>query len=247
MSDEPADRPADPRADATVDPRADPLAVVAILGCLDAAARARVARLCRLSRFPAGAGVIGEDREGQEVVFVLEGRVRVIGRTESGRLVSFAEIGAGGHVGELAALDGGPRTADVEAITDCRVAILQPRAFTDLLHAHPCIAVALLRELARVIRTADLRITELSTMGAAERLARELLRRAVPGPGADGSLLVEPMPTQEQLASVTGATRETVARLLAQLQHSGVTRRTGSRLAILDVARLEEIGAGRRL
>ena len=233
--------------DGTADRPTDPLAVVAILGCLDDAERARVARSCRLSRFAAGTGVIGEDREGQEVVFVLEGRVRVIGRTESGRLVSFAEIEAGGHVGELAALDGGPRTADVEAITDCRVAILPPAAFNDLLHAHPCIAVALLRELARVIRTADLRITELSTLGAAQRLARELLRRASPVPGTAGGHIVDPMPTQEQLASITGATRETVARLLAQLQHAGVTRRSGSRLAILDAARLEEIGEGRRL
>ncbi len=222
----------------------DPLASVTILGCLNARERARVARHCRISGFAAGSGVIGEDREGQEVVFVLEGRVRVIGRGESGRLVSFAEIGPGGHVGELAALDNGPRTADVEAITDCRVAILPPRAFTDLLHQHPCIAVALLGHLARVIRTADLRITELSTLGAGERLVRELLRRAVPSSAADGSAVIEPMPTQEYLASVTGTTRETVARLLAQLQHAGVTRRNGSRFTILHIARLRELAAG---
>jgi CRP-like cAMP-binding protein len=230
--------------DAGPDEAVDPLAVVTILGCLDARGRARVARHCRIRRFAAGSGVIGEDREGQEVVFVLEGRVRVVGRSESGRLVSFAEVGPGGHVGELAALDGGPRTADVEAITDCRVAILPPNAFTELLHDHPCIAVALLRHLARVIRTADQRITELSTLGAGERLVRELLRRAVPSPAADGSAVVEPMPTQEHLASITGATRETVARLLAQLQHAGVTRRNGSRLTILQIARLRELAAG---
>ena len=226
--------------------RADPLAPVTILDCLEADERARLARFCRLHVFPAGASVIGEDRDGREVLFVLEGRARVIGRSESGRLVSFAEIGAGGHVGEIAALDGGPRTAEVEAVTDCRVAILPPRAFDDLLHHHPCIAVALLRHLARIIRTADLRITELSTLGAAERLARELLRRAEAVSTADGVAVVEPMPTQEHLASVTGATRETVARLLAQLQHAGFTRRSGSRLTILDTARLGAIAEGRR-
>ena len=225
---------------------ADPLAAVTIFGCLEPQVRERIARFCRLRAFRAGASVIGEDREGREVVLVLEGRVRVIGRSESGRLVSFAEIGAGGHVGELAALDGGPRSADVEAVTDCRVAILQASAFNDLLHDHPCIAVALLRHLARIIRTADLRITELSTLGAAERLARELLRRAEPSATAEGVSVVEPMPTQEHLASVTGATRETVARLLAQMQHAGFTRRRGSRLTILDTARLGEIAEGRR-
>jgi len=226
--------------------RVDPLAPVTILGCLQADERAQLARSCRLHGFPAGASVIGEDRDGREVLFVLEGRVRVIGRSESGRLVSFAEIGAGGHVGEIAALDDGPRTADVEAITDCRVAVLPPGAFDALLHRHSCVAVALLRHLARIIRTADLRITELSTLGAAERLARELLRRAVPSTAAGSGSIVEPMPTQEHLASVTGATRETVARLLAQLQHAGLTRRSGSRLTILDMPRLGEIAGGRR-
>ena len=224
--------------------RVDPLAPVTILGCLQADERARLARSCRLRAFPAGASVIGEDRDGREVLFVLEGRVRVIGRSEGGRLVSFAEIGAGGHVGEIAALDDGPRTAEVEAITDCRVAILSPGTFDALLHRRPCIAVALLRQLARIIRTADLRITELSTLGAAERLARELLRRAQPSATGDGVSVVEPMPTQEHLASVTGATRETVARLLAQLQHAGLTRRSGSRLTILDMARLGAIAGG---
>jgi CRP/FNR family transcriptional regulator, cyclic AMP receptor protein len=237
--------------DLVVERPADPLAAVAILGCLEPAERLRIARHCRMMRVRAGAQVIGEDREGHEVLFVLEGRVRVLGRAASGRQVSFAEIGAGGHVGELAALDGGPRAADVEAITDCRIAVLPPNAFHDLLNWHPCIAVALLRNLARIIRDADLRITELSTLGAAERLARELLRRATAAGGAADDdhrpLLVEPLPTQEQLASLTGATRETVARLLGQLQYAGITRRGGSRLSILDPARLTHLAEGRRL
>lgn len=239
-------------ADIVVDRQLDPLAGIGVLACLDAEERLRIARFCRIVRVQAGAQLISEDRESRDVLFVLEGRVRVTARAVSGRQVSFAEIGAGGHVGELAALDGGPRTADVEAITDCRVAILPPRAFHDLLDWHPCIAVALLRNLARIVRDADLRITELSTLGAAERLARELLRRARPT-GGDGdhdgeaAFLVEPMPTQEQLASVTGATRETVARLLGQLQHAGLTSRRGNRLTILDPRRLRRLATGQRL
>ncbi len=235
-------------AELIADRTPDPLAGVAVLDCLAPEERLRVGRLCRLVRVHAGAQVISEDREGQDVLLVLEGRVRVITRAASGRQVSFAEIGPGGHVGELAALDGGPRAADVEAITDCRIAILPPRAFHDLLHWRPCIAVALLRHLARIIRDADRRITELSTLGAVERLARELLRRAAPvAGGTDNTLRVEPIPTQEQLASVTGATRETVARLLGQLQQAGITRRSGSRLMILEPVRLEQLALGRRL
>ncbi len=231
---------------AQADHAADPLANVTVLAGLTPAERARIAGHCRLARFAAGDYVIGEHRTGQEVVFVLEGRVRVVGRTPSGRLVTFAEIDAGGHVGELAALDGGPRTADVEAIEPCRVAIMPPAAFQQMLETYPTIALAFLRNLARVIRDADLRISELSTLGAGERLARELLRRAQPAPGDSERLIVDPLPTQEQLASVTGATRETVARLLGQLQQAGLTKRSGSRLTILDVDQLTQLADGER-
>ncbi len=238
-------------SDIVIDRTLDPLADVGILDCLEPEERSQLARHCRFARVRAGEQVISEDRDVQDVLFVLDGRVRVIGRAASGRQVSFAEIDAGGHVGELAALDGGPRAADVVAITDCRIAVLPPRSFNQLLYWHPCIAVALLRSLARVIRIADLRITELSTLGAAERLARELLRRARGANGAtddhDQPLLVDPLPTQEQLASVTGATRETVARLLGQMQHAGVTRRLGSRLTILEPGRLKQLAEGQRL
>ena len=227
-------------------PEADPLAGVTVLACLDPTERGQIARQCRLSRFAAGDFVIGEHREGQEVVFVLEGRVRVVGRTASGRLVTFAEIDAGGHVGELAALDGGARTADVEAIAPCLAAIMPPSAFQKMLETHPKIALAFLRNLARVIRDADLRISELSTLGAGERLARELLRRAQPAAADTSQLIVDPVPTQEQLASVTGATRETVARLLGQLQQAGLTRRAGSRLTILDTDQLAQLADGER-
>lgn len=221
---------------------ADPLAAVDILAGLEAGERQQLLARCRLRTFPAGAAVIDEESEGREVVFILEGRVRVVDRTASGRVVTFDEIEAGGHVGELAAIDGGPRTALVEAASECRVALLHPDRFIDLLLLHPPVGLALLQRLVRIIRDADRRISELSTIGAAGRLCRELLRRSQPGGDAAGSTrIVDPLPTQEQLASLTGATRETVARLLGQLQQAGLVRRRGQCLVVIDVARTTEL------
>lgn len=232
---------ADRTAEAT-EREADPLAAVGILACLHPGERQQLLGRCRLRNFSAGATVIDEESGGREVVFILDGRVRVIDRTPNGRVVTFGEIAAGGQVGELAALDGGPRTAVVEAATDCRVALLHPDHFIELLMLHPSVAIALLERLVRIIRDADRRISELSTIGAAGRLCRELLRRSRPGGDADGlTRIVDPLPTQEQLASLTGTTRETVARLLGQLQQAGLVRRLGQRLVVTDLARTTEL------
>jgi len=220
--------------------QSDALRRVGLFAGLDAVERAAVVGLCRIRNYAQGDYLISEDVENRDVIFVIEGRVRVIDHTLSGRMVTFAEIGEGGVVGEIAALDGGGRTAAVKAETDCAVAMISPERFDEVLQRYPCVARALLQRLVRIIRDADQRISELSTLSAASRLCRELLRRARPGAGLEPQV-VDPVPTQEQLASLTGATRETVARLLGQLQHSGLVRRVSSRLLILAPERLIEI------
>lgn len=158
--------------------------------------------------------------------------------TGHGREVVYAEIPAGGHVGELAAIDGGPRSADVIAVTDCLIGALPAASFRALLARHPDMALRLLEGFARVVRLADRRITELSTMAAVERICRELLRRSH---GDKRALVVDELPTQELLASVTGTTRETVGKVMAQLAHSGLVRRCNRSLHLLDVERIKAL------
>lgn len=188
---------------------------------------------CRWRRHAAGARIIERATPGRDVLFIVEGRVRVGHVTDDGREITYAEIDAGGTVGELAAIDGGPRSAEVVAATDCRTAALPAEAFRSLLLRHPETALRLLEAYARIIRLADLRITELSTTGVAARLARELLRRA--GRDAAGELAIDPLPTQEQLASITGTTRETIGRVMIQLTRTSLIRRRGRRLVLLDL------------
>lgn len=186
---------------------------------------------CRWRRWAAGQRIIERATPGRDVLFIVEGTVRVGHVTEDGREVTYAEIGPGGVVGELAAIDGGPRSAEVIAASDCRTAALPAEAFRGLLLRHPETALRLLESYARIIRLADRRITELSTTGVAARLARELLRRAVRD--RTGELAVEPLPTQEQLAGVVGTTRETIGRIMIQLTRNGLVRRRGRRLVLL--------------
>lgn len=208
-----------------------------LLRDLSSEERRAVAARCRWQRYSGGRLLIEHGSRGSEVLFIVEGRVRVLGPSSYAREVVYAEIGAGGQVGELAAVDGGPRSASVVTVGDCLIAALSTSDFHRLIADHTSVALALLQDFARMLRAADVRIAEISTMGATERVCRELLRNARSSAQPD-LLVINELPTQELLASVTGTTRETVAKIVAQLAHAQIVRRVRRRLEILRPAAL---------
>lgn len=215
----------------------DDLDAIRLLTPLSPAHRSAIAARCAWRRFRAGEVVLSREADDRDVLFLVSGRLRVVNYAASGREIAYAVVEAGAHVGELAALDGGPRSASVEAIDACLIACLPSGPFHELLLAHPQLAVAMLKNLARIIRRTDERIAELSVLSAMQRIYRELHRLARPQPG--GAAAISPLPTQEQLAAMVGATRETVARALGQLAKHGIVRRRGRELLILKPDQLE--------
>jgi len=220
------------------DARADPLAGIAILAAIGADARSELARRCRWRTVPAGTRLITRDETDGDILFLVEGEARVLDQSADGREITYARVAAGAVLGELAALDGGPRSATVTALTDCRVAALPGAAFRALILQHPRIALGLVEQLARAIRSADLKLMELVTMGAVQRIARHLLRLPADAAAEAGGIVITPLPTQELIAAATGTTRETVGRVMAQLGHAGVVERRGRRLVVPSPARL---------
>jgi CRP-like cAMP-binding protein len=122
------------------------------------------------------------------------------------------------------------------------VAALTSQDFMSLLQRNFDMSVAIMRHLVHIIRTSDQRITDLSTLGVMQRVGRELLRLAEPGPA--GAFSIYPLPTQNEIASQIGTTRETVARTLAQFAQDGLIERDGRRLRIPDRTRFEATLAG---
>src|SRR5690606_34889972 len=103
--------------------------------------------------------------------------------------------------------------------------------------------------LARIIRACDERIMDLSTLRAVERVAVEILRLARPSDGntgAPGRWVVDRLPAQRDIAARVGTARETVARVLSQLQEDGVVERRGRMLVVPDRMRLLRVAAGDR-
>ena len=217
------------------------LASIKIFGGLPAEAMQRVMGKARWRECVPGERIIERGQTGQEVYFVVDGNARVLNFAASGRVVSFASLGPGAYFGELAAIDGQPRSATVVAQTKCVLAVLDGEEFRRLVLSFPQISITLLRRLSEVIRYADERITNLSSLGAAQRVCLELLRLAEPDPAVGRNWVVYPLPTQANIASRIGTTRETVARMISRLSADGIVERKSKSLYIRDRDRLEAL------
>jgi len=215
---------------------------VPLLRELTQPARDELVRMCRFRRYAEGEHIIDGQSVGREVFFVTAGVVRVVNYSPSGREVAFDDIPAGSYFGELAALDGGPRSAFVQAQTPGTVAAaMPPDVFIDLLLKHPRIALEIMRRLARVIRFSTERIMDLSTVGANNRVHAELLRLAESAMHEGKQAVITPIPHHADIASRVSTTRETVARVFSELTRAGMLQRSKSALIVKDVEKLAEL------
>ena len=215
---------------------------IGLLQSLSDAELGALEQRCRWRRVGPGQQILDRSSDNRDVFFVVSGSVRAVDFSPSGREVVYAVIAAGGHFGELSAIDGVERSAWVVAIEDCLLAALTPTQFESLIRSQPEVALELLRALVTIIRTTDERLTEVATLGTTARVCRELLRLAR-ADERSGAWLIAPLPTQRELAGRAGTTRETVARTLSQLARENIVQRTGRALRILDRAGLEAASA----
>ena len=222
------------------------LAHIEIFEGLEDAELRRLEARCRWQRYESGEHILDHGSASREVFFVARGAVNVVNVSLSGREVAFATIGVGDCFGELSAIDGKPRSAGVVASEDTLIAILPSEVFVELLQSRAGVTFRLLQRLTRMVRAGSLRIMELSTMAASDRVYAELLRMATPDAAVPGRWVVRPLPPLREIASRVSTTRETVARALGQLYRGGLVRRRGRVLYLSDRDKLEAYVAARR-
>src|SRR6185369_5969461 len=172
---------------------------------------------CRWRSYNRGETVLDKGGNSREVFFILKGSVAIVSFSGAGREVTLATRKAGDFFGELAAIDEEPRSASATAVEKTDLAIMGSDVFLDLLHENGPVSFCLLQRLAAVIRTSGLRLMELSTLQAAQRVYAELLRMAQPDAAVPGLWVVRPLPPMHEIASMTSTTRETVNRAISQL------------------------------
>lgn len=212
---------------------------IPLLSSLTRSERADLARQCQFKRFTAGEHIIDVQADSRDVHFVLEGTVRVVNYSPTGREVTLDDIGPGGYFGELAAIDGGPRSAFVMPQGGMSVTAAMPSpVFLTLLARKPLIGLDIMRRLARMVRQSDNRIMDLSTLGAQHRIQAELMRQASAISGDGRTATISPIPLHADLASRVSTTRETVARVLNDLARDGIIERKKNALVVHDLPRL---------
>jgi CRP/FNR family cyclic AMP-dependent transcriptional regulator len=191
----------------------------------------------RTMRALKGRTIVSAGARASDVFFVDEGEVQVLLYSSNGREVSVRDLGPGAILGELAALDGMPRSASVVAATDVRLRIMSREDFLGWIEASPAAALWLARRLAQELRRLTERIFELSALNVQARLHCELLRLA----RAEGTVAarIARAPTHTELANRIGTHREAVTREMRALVQMNIIRNERRSLEFLDIPELE--------
>ena len=217
------------------------LAQVKLFSSLEADAREALERGCAWRRYRAGERVFERGSQSSEVFFMIEGAVNIVSFSSTGREITFAAVGAGETVGELAAIDGQTRSASVVATEDSLLAILPAESFIELLKRNGEVAFALLQRMSGIVRKGTDQVIQVSSVAATNRVYSELLRRAERDPTVPDLWVIKPLPPIRELASTAGTTRELVSNTLNRLYPSGLIRRKGHNLYVMDRSALEEL------
>jgi CRP/FNR family cyclic AMP-dependent transcriptional regulator len=220
--------------------QSETLARIPLFRSLDAAAIARLDRVCIWRRVGAGEWVLDYQDQSTDLFFVLHGHVRVM-IVSAGRELTLRDIRDGEFFGEIAALDGMPRSAGIVAITDTVVARMTAAAFRQSVHSHPDLCDQLLKLLASQIRMLAIRVNEFSTLSVRQRIYSELLRLARPLQSGGTGAVISPPPTHAELASRVSTHREAVTRELKALEKARHLERRRGAFVLLDPDRLRRL------
>ncbi|HKJ67797.1 MAG TPA: Crp/Fnr family transcriptional regulator [bacterium] len=211
------------------------LETVPIFGDLDQETLDKISEIMQKRSYPKNKMVLMEEDEGDTLFIIESGSVKITRISEDGREVILSILGEGEFFGEMAIFDGEARSANVVTLEDSQVFILKRADFLDLLERYPKISVCLLQELAGRIRKSDELIESLSLGDAENRIALMLLRLAEErGIYKKGSVVIDNLPYQQDIANMAGTSRETVSRTLKVLEDKGDITKKGHTLTIVD-------------
>jgi CRP-like cAMP-binding protein len=189
----------------------------------------------------AGRTLVSPDSGSAEVYWVAQGRVQVMLLSPAGQEVILRDQGAGDMFGEIAAIDRRPRSATIIALDDCVLVRVPGPVFCDAVFGHPVAARWLAMRLTARIRDLTDRVFELNALRVPDRLYCELLRLCGADWGDSNIIVLDPFPTQTELAARIGARREAVSREMGYLSRRGIIGLERRKLTILDLAGLTKL------
>jgi CRP-like cAMP-binding protein len=178
-----------------------------------------------------GAAIFVQDELGDRMFVLAEGVVKLVLRSPQGDVIELVRHRPPAVFGEVAVLDGGPRSATAEAVQQSRLIVVAREEFLRLLRSDMEVADALLHSLGEMVRRTTRHMSDLVFLDMKGRVARQLLQLA-----EDGGTSTSPI-TQSELAEMVGGARQTVNLALRGLERDGHIR-VGRRIRILDAEAL---------
>jgi CRP/FNR family transcriptional regulator, cyclic AMP receptor protein len=189
--------------------------------------------------FPRAHVIFAEGELGDRLYIILSGKVKIGRKSPDGRENLLAVFGPSDMFGELSIFDPGPRTSTATTVTEVQAVTMDRTALREWIAKRPEIAEQLLRVIARRLRRTNNMLADLIFTDVPGRVAKALLQLAHDfGTQEGGMLRVTHDLTQEEIAQLVGASRETVNKALADFAHRGWLRLEGKSVLILEPQRL---------
>ena len=180
-----------------------------------------------------------EDNETQTFFIIASGSVHVTALTSEGKQTILATLKRGEFFGEMAILDGEPRSASVIAAEKCMLLMLYRKPFLEILQKYPKITIQMLIEMSKRLRRSNRHINTLSMMSVYGRIADVVLQLAKEHGRKVGTMtVIENRPTHQVIADMAGTSRETVSRILSQLQKKHYLTIDRKKMVILNEEKL---------
>ncbi|MCG7229729.1 CRP-like cAMP-activated global transcriptional regulator GlxR [Corynebacterium minutissimum] len=190
-------------------------------------------------RFPRGTTIFDEGEPGDRLYIITSGKIKLARHAPDGRENLLTVMGPSDMFGELSIFDPGPRTSSAVCVTEVTAATMNSEMLKQWVGDHPAIAQQLLRVLARRLRRTNANLADLIFTDVPGRVAKTLLQLANRfGSQEGGALRVNHDLTQEEIAQLVGASRETVNKALATFAHRGWIRLEGKSVLIVDTEHL---------
>jgi CRP/FNR family transcriptional regulator, cyclic AMP receptor protein len=218
-------------------PVLDSLAAIPFFGGLEPDALDRLAASMRSRRFRRGEVIFHVGDPGDALFVIVSGEVKISLPSETGDEAILATLRPGDVFGELALLDGAPRSASASALSPTETVVLPRDRFRELIATETGVRDALLASIAGELRRLTTHVEELHFLDITGRLAARLVRLAQESgtPLADGSLRLRTNLTQGDLAAMVGCTRQSVNKLLGQFTDDGLLRLERDAIVVTDV------------
>lgn len=208
---------------------------------LDSATLGAIAREFVDRSYRRGQLIFYQGDPGSALFVVAEGRVKVSVLSEEGDELVLAVLRPSELFGELALIDGGPRTASAEALEESKLLTITRDSFLRLLSEHPPLSEGLLLFLAGLLRRLTGRTADLVFLDLQSRVAKFLVEQAEKtGEKHEATIALDLDLTQADLAHMVGGSRSTVNQILRSFENRGFLHIEGRRIFLTDLVKLEQ-------